>query len=1056
MPNATGDVAMTGHGDVRLVVAGSEPHGTFEAAASAALVVRDLHRHAPHERVAVHAGVGPESLRRVQRLRDIANPGQIVVSSAASPLLATSLPAGCELRDAGVHRLRDLSPLERVFVLGAIGDGPDPPLCSVDAYPNNLPVQLSSFVGRTAETTTVRSLLAGRRLVTLVGSGGCGKTRLAAQAAAADIERWNDGVWWVPLQSVTDPRAVAAHVGDAVGILVEPTAGALRSLASELRDSRALVCLDNCEHVLGAVVDVVETLLRSCPEVSVLATSREPLNVPGEYIWRLPTMRDDEALDLFVERARQVRPSFRAEGDVRPVLRSVCRELDGIPLAIELAAAWSGSLSPYQIEIGLNDRFSLLVRGSRRAHARHQTLEASIDWSHDLLADRERILLRRLAVFSGGFTLDAARAICADDELSPAEVLPALDGLVAKSLVVVDEDTTEFRFRLRETIRQYAWRRLDAAGELSMLRDRHLGHLLATAEEAEPLLDHDKDTWCDLLDPEWENIRAALDWGLSAPDPEPGRRLAAATAWLWNLHGRGPEGLPVLRRAVERERTARTRLQARLMLGFALVGDTSAPGELDPVCEGAAIATELGDDWLRGRFLTLTAVGAFYNDNALDSAWDLCQQALGCAGRAGDEHGRDMASALQGLILHLRDRHAEALDLLGPVGQRLTDRGDRGIASTILVFQSSSAFFAGDTDRAGLLAEQAAKVAEPLADYHRVGTTRSQLALLRGFKGDIDGGLELLYRFLRVLDEAGTPVVVPGMARTLGLLHLWRGDLEESERWLTPSGLPTETARSGPLDPLAMAPLADALRRQGRLTDAEAVLDHAESLARRLGMPRVLADVLDQRACLVASADPAQGLQLLHDALQLRVDRGLPGCQVVSLEALAAILARSGRAADATRILATASAARARMELPRRPIDEPAHVATAAVLRAELSDDQQAAAWREGSDMTLAEAAALVRRTRGRRRGPATGWSSLTPTEMEVVRLVVGGLSNPQIAAKLFMSRSTVKTHLWHIFTKISVSNRTELAILASQHLPMLRRETGPSGRHSRGNAQLS
>lgn len=928
----------------------------------------------------------------------------------------------------------------------------------LDAQPHNLPVQLTSFVGREAETATIRSLLADRRLVTVAGAGGCGKTRLVAHVAAlaaatategeGDGERWPDGVWWVELQAVTDPATVPIHVANAVGALVEPVAGPLRSLIEHLRSARALVCLDNCEHVLDAAADLVHTLLTSCPGVAVLATSREPLNIAGESTWRLPPLRDDEALELFVERARQVRPSFTVDDDNLPVLQRLCWGLDGIPLAIELAAAWARSLSPHQIEAGLDDRFSLLVRGARGAAARHQTLEASIAWSHDLLAGRERRLLRRLAVFAGELGLDDAQAVCAGDGLAAAEVLPALDILVDTSLVVVEEGPRESRFRLLESVRQYAWRQLDAAGELAAVRDRHLDHLVAVAERAEPLLDHDKDGWLARIEPQRENVRAALDWGLapSTDDPERGRRLAAATAWLWNYHGHGPEGIAVLRRAMGRDPGARTLLQARLMLGFALVGDTAAPGDLDPVREGEAIARSLGADRLRGRFLTLAAVGAFHNERGLATAWRLCDEAVALADATGDAHGRDMALPLQGLILLLRDEHESAEDLLAPVTERLVERGDRGIASTVLVFRSEAALDTGDVAAAWRLAEQAAEVAEPLADFHRVGTTRRQLAQLQGVTGDLDSALSQLHGFLggryldpgsHTVDEAGTQVVVPGMARTLGQLHLWRGDLEESERWLAPIAGPTGHVPdpSHPPDQQAMAPLAEVLRRQGRDAEAVAVLDRAESLARERDMPGILAGVLDQQGHLAAADDPARAADLHHEALQLRVDHGLVVGQVASLEALASLMALTGRPMVAARALAAAGSVRAALGVPRPPVELADVAATRAVLEAALGDAELTTAEDEGAGTALDDAVALVRRTRGRRGRPTVGWASLTPTELEVARLVSEGLGNPEIAAKLFVSRSTVKTHLVHIYAKLTITGRAELAATAARHL---------------------
>jgi predicted ATPase/DNA-binding CsgD family transcriptional regulator len=898
---------------------------------------------------------------------------------------------------------------------------------SLDRIANNLPVELTTFIGREAELAAVDELLGRERLVTITGSGGSGKTRLAAHVAA-ESDRWRDGVWWVELQAVSDPQTVADVIATDVGALIDPIGGPMRSLAQHLHGRRALVCVDNCEHVVAGAAEAVEALMTACPDVTVLATSREPLGVPGETVWRLPVLVADEAAELFVDRARHVRDDFTVRAGDETILRRLCTGLDGIPLAIELAAAWASTLTLQQIVAGLDDRFTLLVRSIRGAAARHQTMAASIDWSHDLLDERDRIVFRRLAVFRGGFTLDAAHAVCDRND-----VLVALRALVDKSLVTVDERGGVSRFRLLETIRQYADRRLDQAGEHVSTRDRHLDHLLAVAEALEPELDRDKDGWCAVLGPEHDNLRTALDWGLAAADPESGRRLAAATWWLWNLQGRGREGVGILRRAIDRVPGDRSILQARLMIGYAMIGDTAAPTDLDPAREGATIAAEHSDERLRGRCLTLTAVGTFYTD--FDAGWQLCDEAVRCAQAAGDEFGVDAARALQGLILHLRDQHGVAEDLLKPVVARLVRRGDRGIASTVLVWQSNSALYTGDVVGAHELAARAAEVARPLGDYHRVGTTLSQLALLRGIDGEIDGGLQLLGRFVHDVEGAGHEVFVPGMARTLGLLYLWRGDFEEAARWLAPDALATGPTADTHVDALAMPGLAEALRRLGRVEEAHRVLRRASGIARRMGMRRVLADVVEQQAHLIAAEDPDRAADLHHEALALRVDHGLRTFLVDSLDALAVLMTRTDRPGQAMRVFAAADHARHVIGYPRHRVDVSEHEEHVTALRGSLGADAFEQARAEGAAMTLDEAVAYARRTRGRRGRPTTGWASLTPTELDVVRLVADGLSNPEIAAKLFMGRGTVKTHLSHVFAKLDVANRTELATLAAGHL---------------------
>jgi predicted ATPase/DNA-binding CsgD family transcriptional regulator len=986
-------------GTVTVLVTGSGAEA-FDSPASAVAAAVDLRAASTSTRIALHTGVaqmrgselsGP-AVRRCQRLREIANEGQILVSAQTAAVLP-DVP----LRDLGLHRLRDLASAARVFELD--NGGESPPLRSLDAVPNNLPVQLTSFVGRDAETLSVRALLTDAGLVTLTGPGGAGKTRLAAQVAADQATRWPDGVWWVELATVTDSAQVAEAVAAAVGALVEPGIGPVRSVTAELRERRVLICLDNCEHVLDGAADLTDALLRACPEVAVLATSREPLGVPGETVWRIPPLDGDEALALFMERATTVRPWFTLDASSETAVRTMCKRLDGIPLALELAAAWLRTLTPQQIEAGLDNRFALLVRAPRGVPARQQTLAASVDWSHDLLDPVDREVLHRLSVFAGSFTLAAARAVCGDDVLEP------LGSLVDKSLVVAEEA----RFRLLETIRSYAAERLTGT---EAARSRHLGYYLALAEAAEPELGRDKDAWRAIVEPERDNLRAALDWGL-ASDRARGRRLAASLAWLWNLHGRGHEGLAYLRRALELAPDERSLLQVRLLVGIAEVADTTAPFDLDVAGLGVRIATELGDENMRTRCLGLTALDRFYTD--FDAAWDLSLE----ASKSGDAYTRDCAQALRGITLHLRDQHADARSELSAAASGLIARGDRGIATSVLGFLSSTELYTGDLVRARSLALQAVELAEPLGDYHRVGTARGQLALVHCFAGEIDAGMRVMEPFLRLVSDTGA--FVPGMARTMGCLHLRRGNVDEAVHWFEREAPATGPAAEAYITTLGLPGLATALRAAGRGAEAVPVLERAVRLARRGGMSRIVADALDQQGCL--ATDPEQALELHHEALAIRWEHGLRMFYVDSLDALAPLLSR---AEDTVRVLAASAQARAELGCPR-PMDTED-------LRNTLGASRFGMLWDEGAGMPLDDVVAFVRRARGARGRPSTGWASLTPTERDVVRLAVEGLNNPDIGARLFMSRGTVKTHLSHVYAKLGISNRTELATLAAAH----------------------
>ncbi|MCA1703183.1 MAG: hypothetical protein LC808_07885 [Actinobacteria bacterium] len=524
-----------------------------------------------------------QAVNRCARLRAVAHGGQVVVSRTTRDLVLDRLPDGVELADLGVHRLRDLGRPEHVFgLLHPELPVEFPPLRSLDTLYNNLPGELTSFVGRRAELAQVEALLGDVRLLTLTGAGGCGKTRLGLQAAADAMDGYPDGVWWVPLARLEDAALLPTAVIGALGLPDVPGRTPLDTLVAYLRPRCTLVVLDNCEHLLATCAELSDALLRACPSLTMLATSRAPLGVPGEATWRVPSMslpaqprrepvevlRQSDAVRLFIDRATQVLPNFVTTAANAPTVAQICHDLDGIPLAIELAAARVRMMAPEQIAHGLDDRFRLLTGGSRTVMPRHQTLQASIDWSYQLLSDHERTLLRRLSVFVGGWTLDAAEQVCAGDGIDSYAVLDLLTGLVDKSLVMVGAQGSEVRYRLLETVRQYGAVRLTEADEVTGTRDSHLAYHLALAERAEPqLLGAGRaHPVLDGITAEVPNVRAALDWA-AANDPSAGLRVVGALTLFWLFTGRYREGDAAYARALDGAGEEPTILRARTLAG---------------------------------------------------------------------------------------------------------------------------------------------------------------------------------------------------------------------------------------------------------------------------------------------------------------------------------------------------------------------------------------------------------------------------------------------------------------------------------------------------------
>jgi predicted ATPase/class 3 adenylate cyclase len=479
------------------------------------------------------------TLNRAARLMRVAHGGQTLLSQVTAELIEESLPAGVGVRDLGEHRLRDLSRPERVFQLfgpGCVGEFP--PLRTLDAFPGNLPVQVTSFVGRVEERARVATELAGAPLVTLTGVGGVGKTRLALEVAAESVAEYHDGAWLVELAGVRDAGAVPDATVATFGLQPSGGSSATETLLEFLRGKTLLLVLDNCEHLLRAVGDLVANVVRGCPGVRVLATSREGLNVAGERMLGvasldvpvnaagLDAIAPCDAVVLFVERARAVKASFMLDASNAAAVAQVCRRLDGIPLAIELAAARIAMLTPAELARRLDERFRLLAGGQRGVVERHQTLRAAIDWSYDLLSETEQLLLDRLSIFVGGFSLEAAEAVAAGGAVETDAVFELLATLVARSLVVADTEGDDTRYRLLETIRQYAQEHLDASGDGDRLRTTHAVYYAGFGETAIPRTTAPEGIeWEHRLEREFDNFRAALTWATDNQDTDTAMRL---------------------------------------------------------------------------------------------------------------------------------------------------------------------------------------------------------------------------------------------------------------------------------------------------------------------------------------------------------------------------------------------------------------------------------------------------------------------------------------------------------------------------------------------------
>jgi predicted ATPase/class 3 adenylate cyclase len=629
-----------------------------------------------------------QALNRVARILAAAHGGQVLLSVATQELLRDNLPEGTQLRSLGEHRLRDLARAEHVFQL-VVKDLPSdfPPLRSLESIPNNLPIQLTSFVGREKEMAEVKRLLGSTRLLTLSGMGGTGKTRLSLQVAAEVLDSFPDGVWFVEFATIDDAAVVPETVASALDLRQEAERSLTSTLTAFLRGKRLLLIFDNCEHVVTACARLAETLLRVSPNLRIMASSREPLGIAGETAWPVPPLSlpdhwreiadgpdaierltQYEAVRLFIDRARIARPGFQLTNENAPTIARICWRLDGIALAIELAAARVKVLTLQQIVERLDDRFHLLTTGSRTAVPRQQTLRSLIDWSYDLLSEPERKLLRRLAVFARGRTLEAIEAVCSGDGVEAYEVVDLLTQLVDKSLVTVEKSVEHgARYFMLESLWDYANEKLIEAGESDTYRLRHLDHFLKYAEEAEPkIMGPEQKQWLSRIEPDDFNFRYAIETSSEMPgQAAKGLRMLAAMERHVEVRGFFKDAREDLARLLRHPDTAaRDTVRARALVAgarMAWICDDIAPGE-EAERGALEIWQELGD--ARGTAVALGNLALYAVDAGdLSRAKALIEEAKPLAAPLNDPRVSAALLHAQGIVAATEHDYARAYTL---------------------------------------------------------------------------------------------------------------------------------------------------------------------------------------------------------------------------------------------------------------------------------------------------------------------------------------------------------------------------------------------------------
>ena len=941
--------------------------------------------------MALHSGVCAERdgdyvgpvVNRAARLLDVGHGGQVLVTAAAYTLLADRLPGGIELKDLGQQRLRDLGRAERVFqVTGpglAEGFGV---LRSLDdpALSHNLPSQATNFVGRVAELTELRALMSGgSRLVTIAGPGGIGKSRLALQAAADALDGTGDGVWLVELAPVAEPELVARTAAAALGVREMPGRPMLDTLIDALGGRDLLFILDNAEHVLGAVAELADAIIRSCPRVCLLVTSREPLGISGEHVFRVPglavppadlaapdRLAGFESVQLFAEHAALHRRGFTVDDASGAAVAAICVRLDGIPLALELAAARLGSLSVSEINVRLDQRFRLLTTGNRTALPRHQTLRALIDWSYDLLSPEERSVFDRLSVFAGGWTLDAAEAVASGGDVAEWQVLDLLAALVGKSLVQAEVIHGSTRYRLLETVRHYAAERLAlrAGSDLRDVRVAHRDHYLAVAEAAAAhLTGPDQGSWLDRLDADQANLRRAGEHAVGDPQGTAlVLRLGVALYRYWIARSRQQQGLELLVPAIGRpDADADPALFAAALVTVAHTASWVDMGAARHLAEQAVQVTrQLGDDRLLSRALAALCTACYFGGEP-ETGRPFGQESVERARRLGDDVL--VAESLAHYFLSIDPAQSPQL-----VGEAIacTERSGDHLYNCLLRNNAGlHALMIGDIPAARAHLEAVAQAAR------QVGWESAELpanvGLMLRAEGDLDGARSMFEASLRFSRRSGYR---RGMAYGFLYLTCVTGDLGDWDRAAVLHGsVQAFQDRTGiPWDDF------DARYRQDSLAQARVHLgDEQLERAYAQGMALSLEKALD----LALSSEPG-----LRD--------------------------RDHAAAHAT-------------------LDD------AAYWHGRTLSQADAIALALGTAQPAPGPAPAVTVPAARRMPAGSPADPLSAREREIMALLAGGASNAKIAETLFVTPNTVRTHLDRIRDKTGARNRAELTRYAIQ-----------------------
>lgn len=729
-------------------------------------------------KIGIHSGntewsgnkyMGYITLARTARVMSSAYGGQILVSEETYKKITEDLPNFISFRDLGSRRLKDLiqpMKLYQTVTSGLISDFP--PLKTLDARPNNLPIQLTNFIGREKEITEIKRILSDASLLTLLGPGGTGKTRLALQVGADIIDEFNNGVWLVELAPLTDPSLIPLTIARSLKISELPNQETEQTLTDYLKDKELLIILDNCEHLINECANISEKLLQNCPKLKIFATSREALRSDGENVYKVMSLSHPEpnqintplelsqfeAVRLFIERALAVNTNFRVTNENAPALAQICFQLDGIPLAIELAAARITVLSVEKICDKLNDRFKLLTGGKRTALPRQQTLKALIDWSYDLLTEKEKILLQRLSVFSGGWSLEAAEEVCPDEIIYKDEIIDMQTTLLDKSLIQSSEVNGAVRFFMLESIKQYA---KEVSGTNKELNLKHLNYFKKLADYEQMGLNGTSQVeWVKLIETELDNIRSAIQWA-TENQPEQAFSFVNDMTEFWNIKGYFKEALQTLLRVLEIESPVNIILRAKVLCS---AGNMSfGLGNRDDAIrfgnESLSILRKTNDKLEIGNCLNALGASSSLIAANLDETLGYYNEAISIFRELGNQKGIALTLYNLSFAVHREGNPELALDYKKEALKIFKDLNDTHQITLTLASLGVFEFKRNNFEPAKLYSEESLANAYQMGDKYLITINLINLGCIYSGLKDYKKALELLQESLTILRECG-------------------------------------------------------------------------------------------------------------------------------------------------------------------------------------------------------------------------------------------------------------------------------------------------------------